>query len=93
VIDQKFKFEIFNLGNGQGFSNQHVVDVARKLTGHEIPLQVEGKREGDAARLVASSEKARNLLGWSPKHPDLEAIIASAWDWHKIWRSSISNKD
>jgi len=74
--------EIFNLGNGLGFSVREVVECARKVTGHRIPEQVTVRRAGDPARLVASSEKARKVLGWNPKFTDLDSIISSAWNWH-----------
>lgn len=84
LTEGKFDFEIFNLGNGQGFSNTQVLETARQVTGHPIPVIAEGKRAGDAARLVAASDKAQQVLGWSPKYPDLETIISSAWEWHKL---------
>ncbi|KIR03202.1 UDP-glucose 4-epimerase [Lachnospiraceae bacterium TWA4] len=74
---------IFNLGNGVGFTVQEVIETARKVTGHPIPAKIEGRRAGDPAQLVASSVKARTILGWNPEHADLEEIIASAWKWHK----------
>lgn len=75
--------DIFNLGNGTGFSVREVIDVARKVTGHEIPEVVAERRAGDPAVLVASSEKAREVLGWNPEKADLREIIGSAWTWHK----------
>lgn len=74
---------IFNLGNGVGYSIREVIETARKVTGHPIPAIETPKRAGDPARLVASSEKARNILGWNPEHDSLEEIIADAWKWHK----------
>ncbi len=74
---------IFNLGNGVGFSVKEVIETARKVTGHPIPAVISERRAGDPARLIASSEKARQVLGWNPQHDDLEKIIASAWKWHK----------
>ncbi len=74
---------VFNLGNGVGFTVKEVIDVARKVTGHPIPAQVSPRRAGDPAQLVASSEKARTVLGWKPQYADLETIVSSAWDWHK----------
>jgi UDP-glucose 4-epimerase len=59
------------------------VEAARKVTGHPIPTTVMPRRAGDAARLVASSEKAKQILGWQPKYPDLETIVQSAWNWHQ----------
>ena len=74
--------DIFNLGNGVGSSVREVIDTARKVTGHPIPHTDMPRRPGDPARLVASSEKARKVLGWNPTHDSLEEIIASAWKWH-----------
>lgn len=75
--------EIFNLGNGNGYSVQEVIDVARKVTDHPIPAEVQARRAGDPAVLIASSEKAKTVLGWKPQHDSLEKIIADAWNWHR----------
>lgn len=77
------KSDIFNLGNGIGFTVNEVIEVARKVTGHEIPAVISERRAGDPAQLVASSEKAKKVLGWNPTHNTLEEIISSAWNWHK----------
>ena len=74
---------IFNLGNGVGFTVKEVIDTARKVTDHPIPAKTTPRRAGDPAQLIASSEKARSVLGWHPEHADLEEIIATAWNWHK----------
>jgi UDP-glucose 4-epimerase len=74
---------IYNLGNGNGFSVKQVIEAARRVTGHAIPVEIEARREGDPARLVASSELAKAKLGWMPKHPELDDILASAWAWHQ----------
>ena len=74
--------DIFNLGNGVGFTVKEVIDTARTVTGHPIPAKVTPRRAGDPAQLIASSEKARSVLGWKPRHAELEEIIASAWNWH-----------
>lgn len=74
---------IFNLGNGQGFSVKEVIETARKVTGLDIPVVTEPRRAGDPAILVASSDKARSVLGWSPKCTQLEDIISGAWGWHQ----------
>ena len=68
-----------NLGNGRGFSVREVVDAARRVTGHAIPAEEAPRRAGDPAVLVASSERARQLLGWRPQVPDLDRIVADAW--------------
>lgn len=74
---------ILNLGNGVGFTVKEVIDTARKVTGHEIPARIAERRAGDPARLIASSDKARQVLLWKPEHADLEEIISTAWNWHK----------
>ena len=73
---------IFNLGNGIGFTVNEVIETARKVTGHPIPAIITPRRAGDPAQLIASSDKARTVLGWNPQHADLEEIISSAWKWH-----------
>lgn len=75
--------DIFNLGNGVGFSVKQVIDEARRVTGHAIPAKEEARRAGDPAQLIASSDKAKALLGWKPQYDDLHTIIQTAWDWHK----------
>lgn len=74
---------IFNLGSGIGFTVKEVVDMARKVTTHPIPAVFDERRAGDPAQLIASSEKAKRVLGWKPEHENLEEIISSAWKWHK----------
>ncbi|MGI5962506.1 MAG: UDP-glucose 4-epimerase GalE [Lawsonibacter sp.] len=75
--------DVFNLGNGVGFTVKEVIEVARKVTGHPIPAEICPRRAGDPAQLVASSEKAKTVLGWKPEYADLETIVATAWAWHK----------
>lgn len=77
------KSDIFNLGNGVGFSVKEVIDASREVTGDKIPAIVSKRREGDPKTLIASSDKARNILGWQPKYTDLKEIIQTAWMWHK----------
>lgn len=74
---------IYNLGNGTGFSVKEVVEIARKVTGHPIPAEVAGRRAGDPAVLIASSKKAVEELGWTPKYNTIDTIIETAWNWHK----------
>jgi len=74
---------IYNLGSGNGYSVREVIEAARQVTGHLIPVNELPRRPGDSARLVASSEKIKRELGWKPEHDDLHEIISSAWDWHK----------
>ena len=75
--------DIFNLGSGTGYSVKEVIETARKVTGHVISAEVKGRRSGDPAVLVASSEKAKKVLGWKPEYDSLEKIIADAWKWHR----------
>lgn len=73
---------IFNLGNGVGFSVREVIETAKKVTGKEIKVIEEERRAGDPAILIASSDKAKNILGWKPEYDDLSTIIETAWRWH-----------
>jgi UDP-glucose 4-epimerase len=75
--------QVFNLGNGNGFSVREVIETAKKVTGLAIPFIESDRREGDAPILVGSSEKARQILGWNPQYADLATIIAHAWQWHQ----------
>ena len=84
--------DIFNLGNGVGYSVKEVIETARKVTGHPIPAKEEARRAGDPARLVASGEKARKILGWEPEIKDLADIISSAWKWHKAHPNGYDKK-
>ncbi len=74
---------VYNLGNGAGYSVKQVIEIAREITGHPIPAETTPRRPGDAARLVASSEKIRRELGWLPHVPELRDIVGSAWEWHR----------
>jgi UDP-glucose 4-epimerase len=74
--------DFFNLGTGGGTSVREVIDACRKITGHPIPAVEKPRREGDPPRLVASSEKAKEQLGWKPQFENIEAIVGSAWRWH-----------
>jgi UDP-glucose 4-epimerase len=73
----------YNLGSGTGYSNRQVIEAARRVTGQPIPVVEEPRRPGDPAALVASSERIRRDLGWAPRYPGIEEIVASAWDWHR----------
>lgn len=73
----------YNLGNGDGFTNLEVVQAARRITGHAIPCTIGARRPGDPAILIASAQKIRAELGWEPRYPTIDQIIASAWEWHQ----------
>jgi UDP-glucose 4-epimerase len=72
---------VYNLGNGAGYSVRQVIDTAQNVTGMEIPVVESPRRPGDAPRLVADSHIIKSELGWDPKHPGLDQIIGSAWEW------------
>ncbi|MBR2214464.1 MAG: UDP-glucose 4-epimerase GalE [Selenomonadaceae bacterium] len=73
---------IFNLGNGQGFSVKEMIEAAKKVTGRDIKVEIGERRPGDPAQLIASSEKAKKILGWQPRYTDVAAVIGTAWRWH-----------
>ena len=75
--------DIFNLGNGQGFSVKEMIAAAEKATGRSIKVEIGARRAGDPAQLIASSEKARSVLGWKPQFTDVEQVIGTAWRWHE----------
>ena len=73
----------YNLGNGDGYSVKEVIEVARNITSKQIPAKIVERRPGDPAVLIGSSEKAFKELGWKPQFADLNAIVETAWQWHK----------
>jgi len=82
-LDKGGKSDVFNLGNGRGFSVLEVIKTAGKVTGLKIPFKISSRRFGDPAELVAASSRARSVLGWRPEYADLETIINHAWVWHR----------
>lgn len=76
--------QAYNLGNGNGFSVQQVIDTARQVTGREIPVVYGARRAGDPARLVADSRLAQEKLGWQPRYQELATIIEHAWHWEQF---------
>jgi UDP-glucose 4-epimerase len=62
---------------------REVIEAAREVTGHPIPAKITPRRAGDAAVMVASSQKAKDLLGWKPRYPLIRDIVKTAWDWHQ----------
>ena len=73
----------YNLGNGRGYSVKEIIDVARKVTGHPIPVIEGPRRAGDLAVLIADSSRIKAELGWEPEVAQLGQIIQTAWDWHR----------
>ncbi len=82
ALDQTSRM-IYNIGNGQGFTVREVIDSVKSVTGRPIPVDEQPRRAGDPAVLVASSDKIKEELGWSPEHTHLDDIVASAWEWHQ----------
>lgn len=82
-LKQENQSNIFNLGSSNGFSNLEILESARKVTGKEIPAEIGPRRGGDPDSLVAASDKAREVLNWTPQYEDIDVIIKSAWDWHQ----------
>ena len=82
ALDQTSRM-IYNIGNGQGFTVREVIDSVARITGRTIPVEEQPRRPGDPAVLVASSDKIKQELGWSPTHARLDDIVASAWAWHQ----------
>jgi len=82
-LKQGGRSDIFNLGSANGYSNREVLKAAREVTGHAIPAKIGTRRLGDPDILVASSQKAKDVLDWDPKFTSVRDIIASAWKWHK----------
>jgi len=85
AVEKLFKdntSDVFNLGNGTGFSVKEVIEEARKVTQREIKVEIQGRRAGDPSTLIASSEKAIKILGWKPRFNSLNKIIETAWNWH-----------
>lgn len=75
--------EFINLGNGNGYSVNEVIETARRVTGKPIDARIAPRRAGDPSKLVADAAKARDILGWNPQYAELEKIIESAWSWHQ----------
>jgi UDP-glucose 4-epimerase len=82
-LEQERKSGIYNLGNGNGYSVREVIETVEKISGGKVVTIPSPRRPGDPAQLVASSKKIREELGWSPRYPDLETIVKTAWEWHR----------
>jgi UDP-glucose 4-epimerase len=82
-LNEKNKSQVFNLGNGNGFSVKEIVETCQEVTGREIKVIEESPRPGDPPILVGSSHKAREILGWNPQWTSIGEIISTAWNWHK----------
>jgi len=83
LLTREDRGEAVNLGTGRGWSVREMVEAAGRVTGREVPVEARPRRPGDPPALVASGERARDLLGWTPELSDLETILATAWKWHQ----------
>ncbi|MBF2088575.1 MAG: UDP-glucose 4-epimerase GalE [Synechococcales cyanobacterium K44_A2020_017] len=83
--------DIFNLGNGGGFSVRQVIEATERVTGRPVPAVECDRRPGDPPALVGSGQKAAAVLGWDPKYPDLDDMIRHAWQWHQVRHGSLSS--
>lgn len=77
------KSDVFNLGNGDGYSVLEVIDMVKKVTKKDFKVTLTDRRAGDPAKLIGDATKAKEILGWKPKYFELETIIDTAWKWHK----------
>ena len=84
--------DYFNLGSGDGYSVLEMIEAARKVTNHSIPATIKPRRHGDPAKLIASSDKAKEVLGWNPVYTSVEQIIESAWKFHVNHKEGFSNE-
>ena len=82
-LEKEVLASAYNLGNGRGHSVREVIAAAERVTGRPVPQRTADRRAGDPALLLASSEKARSELGWTPRFEELDAIVQTAWNWHR----------
>ena len=81
--------DVFNLGTGRGYSVKELADAVSLVAGKDVPRIIADRRPGDPPRLVASPQKARDVLGWQPRHSDLETILKTAWAWFESERANV----
>ena len=72
----------FNIGTGKGYSNKEIVDMVKKISGVDFPVEISERRPGDPAEIFADNKKAKEVLGFDPKYSDIETIVKTAWEWH-----------
>jgi UDP-glucose 4-epimerase len=89
-LRQQETSNVFNLGNGNGFSVRQVIDTAKQVTGVDLTVKSSDRRPGDPPMLVGSASKAKEILNWQPQYADLQSIIAHAWQWHQKRHSALA---
>jgi UDP-glucose 4-epimerase len=85
--------QIFNLGNGNGFSVREIIDTVEQVTGKDISIEECPRRKGDPAILIGSSQKAIQILGWKPEYPDSTTIVKHAWNWHQARHFQLKSRE
>ncbi|MGB9637243.1 MAG: UDP-glucose 4-epimerase GalE [Microgenomates group bacterium] len=90
-LAEKSESNYFNVGTGKGYSNKEVLSMISKITGVDFKIEVGPRRAGDPAAIYADNSKIKKVLGWEPKHSDLETIIKTAWNWHKTHPKGFAN--
>ena len=82
-LSQSQLSEVYNIGNSQGFSVREIIEAAKKITGKKMDIEIQSRRKGDPAKLVADNQKIKSELNWTAKNSDLDKIISSAWQWEQ----------
>ena len=75
--------DVYNVGNNEGFSVREIIEVAKKITNQKMDIEIQSRRKGDPAELIADNQKIKSELNWTAKHSDLDKIISSAWQWEQ----------
>jgi UDP-glucose 4-epimerase len=83
LLEKNNQSDRFNIGTGNGYTNKEVIDMVKKISGVDFPVEVSDRRLGDPSEIFADNKKAKNELGFDPKYSDLETIVRTAWEWHK----------
>ena len=82
-LSQNQLSEVYNIGNSRGFSVREIIDAAKKITGKKMDIEIQSRRKGDPAELVADNQKIKSELNWTAENSDLDKIISSAWQWEQ----------
>ena len=82
-LSQTQSSDVYNVGNNEGFSVREIIEVAKKITNQKMDIEIQSRRKGDPAELIADNQKIKSELNWKAKHSDLDKIISSAWQWEQ----------